>query len=118
MAKLERGAKSNAVREYIAAHPEAGPTEVVKALAEKNIGVTAALVSNLKAGKKAKKSGTKKSGKTKARKAHRVAAQPSNFTLTLSAYQAVRQFASQHGGYDKARSALAEAEQFETENKG
>jgi hypothetical protein len=39
--------KSQKIREYLADHPEAGPSEVAREL--KQFGVTAALVSNVKA---------------------------------------------------------------------
>ena len=42
------GSLSGKIREYFAAHPNAGPTEVAKALAEKKIKVSVTLVSNVK----------------------------------------------------------------------
>jgi len=40
--------KSGAIRDYLTDHPEAGPTEVMAALAEKKIKVSATHVSNVK----------------------------------------------------------------------
>jgi hypothetical protein len=49
-AKRGRGGNlSTLIREYFGSNPNAGPTEVVKALAEKKITVTPTLVSNVKA---------------------------------------------------------------------
>ena len=49
-AKRGRGGNLSAlIREYFQANPNAGPTEVVKALGEKKITVTPTLVSNVKA---------------------------------------------------------------------
>ena len=47
MAKGSRLNKSQMIREYLAEHPDAGPTEVAKALSE--FGVSPALVANIKA---------------------------------------------------------------------
>ena len=47
--------KTAVVKEYLEAHPTAGPSEVVAALAEKKINVTANYVSNIKS--KGKSSG-------------------------------------------------------------
>jgi hypothetical protein len=47
MAKASRLNKSHKIREYLADHPGAGPTEVAKALSE--FGVSPALVANIKA---------------------------------------------------------------------
>lgn len=49
-AKRGRGGNlSSQIREYFQTNPNAGPTEVVKALAEKKVTVTPTLVSNVKA---------------------------------------------------------------------
>jgi len=46
--KGRRGNMSAAIREYFETHPAAGPSEVVAAMAEKNLKVTPTLVSNVK----------------------------------------------------------------------
>lgn len=46
---LERGAKTKAVKEYLAGHRKAGPKEVVAALKEQGIDVSPNMVSIIKA---------------------------------------------------------------------
>ena len=46
--KTVRGEKTAAVSEYLDAHPEAGPKEIVEALAKQRIKITTAHVSNIK----------------------------------------------------------------------
>ena len=46
--KKRKNNKSAAIRDYLAANPQAGPTEVVKALAEQKVKVTSTHVSNVK----------------------------------------------------------------------
>jgi hypothetical protein len=58
MAKQRRGEKTAAVSEYLAAHPGAGPKEIVAALAKQRIKITTAHVSNIKG--KLNKTGTAK----------------------------------------------------------
>jgi hypothetical protein len=64
MAKKRRVNKSQKVRDYLAEHPEAGPTDVATAL--KQYKVSPALVSSIKG-----KSGTKRPKRRKARAAKR-----------------------------------------------
>lgn len=54
MAKPERGVRSEAVRQYLKAHPKAGPQVVVDGLKADGIVVTKALVSSIKYGKRGK----------------------------------------------------------------
>jgi hypothetical protein len=56
--KTKRGEKTAAVSEYLDAHPEAGPTEIVAALAKQHIKITLAHVSVIKG--KLNKAGTGK----------------------------------------------------------
>ena len=53
MASEKRGARSEAIRNFIAANPEAGPKAVVEGLKLQGIEVSANLVSSIKYGKKA-----------------------------------------------------------------
>ena len=62
MAKQRRGENTAAVSEYLAAHPEAGPKEIVAALAKQRIKITTAHVSNIK-GKLIKGGTAKKAAK-------------------------------------------------------
>lgn len=63
MVKPERGAKSQAVREYLKEHRKAGPKEIVDALKAQGIEVTPTLVSNIKYGKRGTGKGRKKGRK-------------------------------------------------------
>src|SRR5687768_13689926 len=47
--KAPRGAKSQAVRDYLKANKDAGPTAVVAALKEQGLSVSTAMVSGIKA---------------------------------------------------------------------
>jgi arginine repressor len=64
VAKKKRAAKkkpvsnSQAIRDYLKTHKNAGPKEIQAALAKKGIKVTAALVSNVKSNAKKKSAGT------------------------------------------------------------
>jgi hypothetical protein len=51
MAKQERGARSNAIREYLKSHPDAGPKSIIADLKASGVNVSAALVSRIKYGK-------------------------------------------------------------------
>lgn len=51
MAKQERGARSEAIREYLKSHPEAGPKTIIADLKASGVTVSAALVSRIKYGK-------------------------------------------------------------------
>ena len=46
--RKRRGNKSQAIREYLEAHPDAGPTEVVEALKQRRMRVTPAMDSTTK----------------------------------------------------------------------
>jgi len=63
MTKPERGAKSQAVRDYLKEHKKAGPKEIVDALKAQGIEVTATLVSSIKYGRRGTGKGRRRSGK-------------------------------------------------------
>jgi hypothetical protein len=94
MAKAKRGAKSAAIREYLAENPKTRNIEVVAALKQKGIRVTAQMVSNLK-GKVGGKS-------VKKRTASKNSGSPSIEDLI-----AAKKLADQLGGVEKARAAIA-----------
>jgi hypothetical protein len=56
MASEKRGARSEAIRNFVAANPEAGPKAVVEGLKMQGVEVSANLVSSIKYGKKAVRS--------------------------------------------------------------
>jgi len=65
MAKQERGARSEAIREYLKSHPEAGPKTIIADLKASGVTVSAALVSRIKYGKvgaSGKRAGRSRSG--------------------------------------------------------
>jgi len=65
MAKQERGARSEAIREYLKSHPEAGPKTIIEDLKASGVVVSAALVSRIKYGKTsgtAKRAGRRRAG--------------------------------------------------------
>ena len=95
MAKAKRGAKSAAVREYLAENPGTRTIDVVTALKQQGIRVSAQAVSNLK-GKKAGK-GTGK--KRQAAKTHR--------SPSIEDLIAAKKLADLLGGVGKAKAAIA-----------
>jgi hypothetical protein len=86
--KMPRGMKTQAVSEYLAANPEAGPTAIIAGLKKQGITITMSHASNIKsklnlaaAGKKkAKRRATKV---TAAVEAPLVIEKPANGTITL-----------------------------------
>ena len=91
MARFKRGAKSEAIREYLAANPGAMPKEVVIALKEKRLKVSAQMVSTLK-------------GKANARGRRRGRAAGN---LKVESLIQAKKFIEQLGGIAKAQEALA-----------
>ncbi len=105
MAK-KAGSKSQAIRDYIAANPNAGPTEIYNALTKKGIAVSKGLVAVVKykkpSGAKGKAGGRKRGRKAAARKATKA----SGGSLSASDLIAAKQLADSLGGVAKAREAL------------
>ena len=92
--KSPRGTKSQAIREYLAANKKAKASEVVAALAEKGIAVSAPMVYSLKA--------RKKMGKRR-RKAE---ASGQTVGLSISGLLAAKRFVDEAGSMEEARRAL------------
>jgi len=92
--KSPRGTKSQAIRDYLAANKKAKASEVVAALAEKGISVSAPMVYSLKA--------RKKMGK------RRRTAEASGQTvgLSISGLIAAKRLVDSVGGIEPAREAL------------
>lgn len=94
--------KSQAIRDFMAANPDAAPKDVEAALAKEGIKVTAALVSTVKTNAKAKgkpkKAATKK--KTAAKKP------PASDKIALSALFEAKKLAQRLGGIDAAKQAI------------
>jgi len=97
----ERGAKSNAIREFIAATPEATVPEIIAAMSEKKIDVSKALVSKLKYGTKPKRRGRRKKSK----------ADPMT-AVTLESLLQAKGYVTRIGSLETARTALQQFAQL------
>lgn len=93
--RMQRGQKSQAIREYLAAHSGAMPKEVVDALAEQGVRVTRQAVSTLKARL------ATPSSKGKGRRRRKKPAM-----LRLDDLITAKQAAERLGGIDKLAAAL------------
>lgn len=110
--KAQAGGKMNksaAVREYLAAHPDAGPNAVREALKEKGIQISTSLASVIKYGgnKKKRKPGRPKGSRSVSR--GRVGRPPGARrvgSLDIEALVEAKKMAEKMGGIDAARSAL------------
>jgi hypothetical protein len=107
MAKLKRGEKTKAVRDYIAANPTATPKEIVAGLATTGMRIKVGLANSLKYGKK--KRGRRRSS-TVASAARR--APTSNGAVTVDQLLEVKRLADSLGGMSQVRQALETLEQL------
>ena len=90
--------KSQAIRDYCGANPDAGPTEAAAALKKQGIIVSPAMVSTVKLASKKKGRGRKKATR---------GAKPASDKIALSSLIQAKKMVEQMGGLDKARAALA-----------
>ena len=111
--------KSQEIRDFYAANPDAKPAQVVEALAEKGIVVDAQFVSTVK-------SNAKKAGAGKSRKASRKASSPrktatraarpkkaaASGEVSLQSLLKAKELVAEMGGVEDARNALAMLEQL------
>ena len=105
MARMKRGAKTQAIREYIAANPDQGPAAIVAGLKAKGTTVKPGLVSAVKYGKPR--------GKRSRRPAVRMAARHTkNGSVTVEQLLEVKKLADSIGGTEQIRSALDALEQL------
>ena len=88
MARAERGMKSQAIQEYMAANKEANVQQIFDGLKEKGINVSLGLVKAVKYGKKGKKSAARRARRTMA----------SNGRPAVSGSESIRQFIATHPG--------------------
>jgi hypothetical protein len=93
--KPERGVKSQAIREYLNEHKRAKATEVVKALADKGITVSPAMVYGLKA--------RNSMGKQR----RKAVARGEKIGPSISHLLAAKKFVQETGGVKEAQEALA-----------
>ena len=105
MARMKRGKKTQAIREYLAAHPTDGPAAVVAGLKAQGIMVKANLVGAIKYGKARGK---------RPRPSVRVAARRTtgNGSITVEQLLEVKKLADSIGGVEQVRSALEALEQL------
>lgn len=95
--------KSGAVRAFLKRHPEAGPTEISKALKKKGIDISPAHVSNVKAAlKKAEGGAVAANGKKQSRRGRRPGRAGGADTVSLAGLLEARQFVDSVGGVEKA----------------
>ena len=106
MARMKRGARSQAVREYLAENPQASPREVVEGLKAKGIKVKVTLVNSIKY-KRPSKSGRRRTS------TRRVAGRKNRLAgATVERLIEVKRFADSIGGMDQVRHALDTLEQL------
>lgn len=93
--------RSEEVRKYLLAHPDAGPKEVVAVLAQQGITITSALVSNVKYG-------SGRSKKAAGNRARAAATPPTErgHDIPLELLIEAKKFADHMGGIAQARAAL------------
>ena len=91
--------KSQAIRDYCEANPDAGPTETAAALKKQGIKVSTAMVSTVKTQAKKKKG--------RGRKKAAGGAKPASDKIALSSLIQAKKMAESLGGVEKAQTALA-----------
>ena len=101
--KRKRGAKSQAVRAYLQANPNAMPKAVVAAMAAKKIKVSSNLVSAIKA---KLKGGTVRSAARRGRPAKRRGRGAGNGSISIDALLAAKRLVEEVGGVERAKEAL------------
>lgn len=106
MARMKRGARSQAIREYLAANPEASSKAVVEGLKAKGVKVMIPLVNSIKYKKPAK--GRRRRGLTVTAAARRTRAPQ----VTIEQLLEVKRLADSLGGADYVRRALDALDQL------
>jgi hypothetical protein len=105
MARMKRGAKTQAIKDYLATNPEQGPKDVVAGLKAQGVTVKPGLVSSIKYGKKGKRSARRPSMRVAAR-------HTKNGAVTVEQLLEVKKLADSIGGAEQVRSALDALEQL------
>ena len=119
MAKKSGGPnKSAAIRDYVTAHPEAKPKEIVEAMKAQGINVSTAFVSTIKSKtvgsgrkKKGRKAGRPKAAATPAA-ASTSRASKADGNLSLDQLLKAKKLADELGGVAKARATLEALEKI------
>jgi hypothetical protein len=101
MARIKRGARTQAVRDYLAGNPEASPKEVVEGLQQKGIKVKVTLVNSIKYKKPSK--GAKRRRSPAVQSAARMT---SSGTLGFEQLIEVKRLVDGLGGAEQVRQAL------------
>src|SRR5436190_3181849 len=106
MARMKRGAKTQAVRDYISANPDANPKAIVAGLKAQGLTVKLGLANSVKYSKRSKV----RKGRTRAM--HTAARRTSSSAVTIEQLIEVKRFADSFGGADQVRQALDTLEQL------
>ncbi len=106
--KAARGERSQAIRDYLAVHPEQGPTEVVAGLSAQGITVKPGLVSAIKYKKVPGTPGKSRRG----RKPGRKAGANGSGGMNIGSLLAAKEFVDAVGGIAEAKKALETLEQL------
>jgi|SRR5579872_1576144 len=104
MTRMKRGLRSEAIREYLTANPNANPKRIVAALEEMGIEVTVGLASNIKYGGKRRKAGSPA--------VRAVTRRTWNGSLTVEQLLEVKRLSDSLGGVDRLRLAVEALDQF------
>ena len=101
MARLRRGVKTQAVRDFLADHPEANPRAVVEGLKTRGFKVKITLVRSIMY-KKSSKPGRRR----RAPVVHAAARKTAWAHMSIEQLLEVKRFADSFGGADQVRQAL------------
>ena len=97
---MKRGAKTQAIRDYIAENPDANPKAIVAGLQVRGITVKLGLANNVKYSKRSK------TQKRRAPIVHAAARMTTSPAMTFEQLVAVKKLADSLGGADNLRAAL------------
>jgi hypothetical protein len=106
MARMKRGAKSQAVRDYLSENPQASPKEVVEGLKAKGVNVKVTLVNSIKYKKPSK------AGRRRGPSVRMAARRSSRNGVTVEQLLEVKRLADSLGGAEQVRRALETLEQL------
>jgi hypothetical protein len=103
---MNRGAKSQAVRDYLSENPQASPKEVVDGLKAKGVKVKVTLVNSIKYKKPSK------TGRRRAPSLRLAARRSSGAAVTVGQLLEVKRLADSLGGAEQVRRALETLEKL------
>lgn len=108
MAKLKKGEKTKAARDYLAAHPAASPKEIVAGLAASGMKIKLGLANSIKYSRRGKKARRRCRAHTMLAAARR----SSNGAVTVEQLIEVKKLADSIGGAEQVRAVLDALEQL------